>query len=107
MAARALSSRERSKYEANLWKFYFFRFLVDFQLWLPIWVIYLQKERGLSLSQITFLDAPFWLVLGCMEVPTGAVADPRVVFWRAVCSDERIGVRWEFTSTFAKRPGAF
>ncbi len=75
MAARALSSRERSKYEANLWKFYLFRFLVDFQLWLPIWVIYLQKERGLSLSQITLLDAPFWLVLVFMEIPTGAVAD--------------------------------
>jgi MFS family permease len=70
-----LADAERRAYEANLRKFYLFRFLVDFQLWLPIWVIYLREERGLSLTQITALDAPFWLVLVLAEVPTGVVAD--------------------------------
>jgi MFS family permease len=69
------SEQERRAFAANLRKFYLFRFLVDFQLWLPIWVIYLQKERGLSLSEVTALDAPFWIVLVVMEVPTGAIAD--------------------------------
>ena len=75
MAGSALSPDEAKAYERNLRKFYLFRFFVDFQLWLPIWVVYLQEERGLSLTQITALDAPFWLVLIAMEVPTGAVAD--------------------------------
>lgn len=70
-----LADADRRAFEANLRRFYLFRFLVDFQLWLPIWVIYLREERGLSLTQITALDAPFWLVLVLAEVPTGVVAD--------------------------------
>jgi len=62
-------------YAANIWKFYCFRGLVHFQLWLPIWVVYLTDERGFSLTQITVLDAPFWLLMVLLEVPTGAVAD--------------------------------
>jgi MFS family permease len=61
--------------EANVRKAYLYRFLHNFQLWWPIWVIYLQQERGLSLTQITLLDAPFWLLIVFAEVPTGAVAD--------------------------------
>jgi MFS family permease len=61
--------------EANVWKSYLYRFLMQFQLWWPIWVIYLQKERGLSLTQITLLDTPFFLLIAFAEVPTGAIAD--------------------------------
>lgn len=71
----ALDPLERRRLEANIRKFYLFRFLVNLQFWLPIWVTYLTDERGLSLSQVTALDAPFWLVLVVMEVPTGAIAD--------------------------------
>lgn len=70
-----LSESDARAYSANINRFYLFRFFVDFQLWLPIWVIYLIDERGLSLTQVTALDAPFWLLLIVMEVPTGAVAD--------------------------------
>lgn len=59
----------------NVWKFYAFRALVHFQLWLPIWVVYLTDERGFSLTQVTVLDAPFWVLMVALEVPTGAVAD--------------------------------
>ena len=48
---------------------------MDFQLWLPIWAVYLIDERGLSLTQLTALDAPFWILLIVLEVPTGAIAD--------------------------------
>jgi MFS family permease len=56
-------------------RFYAYRFLANLLLWLPIWVLYLQRERGLSLAQITLLDAPFWLISLLTQVPTGAFAD--------------------------------
>src|SRR5258706_230548 len=49
--------------------------VVEPQLWLPIWVIYLHEELGFSLTQITLLDVPFFLFVVFAEVPTGAVAD--------------------------------
>ena len=53
-----LSPEDARSLEANIWRFYLFRFFVDFQLWLPIWAVYLIDERGLSLTQLTALDAP-------------------------------------------------
>ena len=70
-----VSADEARALQANVWKFYLFRFFVDFQLWLPIWAVYLIEERGLSLTQLTALDAPFWILLIVLEVPTGAIAD--------------------------------
>lgn len=67
--------RQDMALEANIWKSYLYRVLWNFQLWWPIWVIYLLEERGLSLTQITLLDAPYWLLIVFAEVPTGAVAD--------------------------------
>lgn len=67
--------RDDMALEANVWKSYVYRFLLQFQLWWPIWVIYLQQDRGLSLTQITLLDTPFFLLIVLAEVPTGAVAD--------------------------------
>jgi MFS family permease len=67
--------RDDMAYEANIRKSYIYRFLMEFQLWWPIWVIYLQKQRGLSLTQITLLDTPFFFLMVVAEVPTGAVAD--------------------------------
>ena len=67
--------REDMAYEANIRKSYLYRFLMEFQLWWPIWVIYLQRERGLSLTQITLLDLPFFFLMVLAEVPTGAIAD--------------------------------
>jgi MFS family permease len=67
--------REDMALESNIWKSYLYRFLMNFQLWWPIWVIYLLKERGLSLTQITLLDTPYFLLIVLAEVPTGAVAD--------------------------------
>ena len=67
--------RDEMAFEGNVRKSYVYRFLMEFQLWWPIWVIYLQKERGLSLTQITLLDTPFFLLIVLAEVPTGAIAD--------------------------------
>jgi MFS family permease len=62
-------------FESNVRKSYLYRFLMEFQLWLPIWILYLQQDRGFSLTQITILDTPFFLLMVLAEVPTGAVAD--------------------------------
>jgi MFS family permease len=70
-----LSEHDRRAYEQNIWKAYIFQFLHAFQLWWPIWVIYLTDERGFSLTQVSGLEALFWLVIVVAEVPTGIVAD--------------------------------
>jgi len=71
----SLTIEERRAYEANIWKSYAFQFLQSFQLWWPIWVLYLTDMRGFSLTQVSGLEALFWVVIVFAEVPTGAVAD--------------------------------
>src|SRR3990170_667078 len=61
--------------QANIWKFYVFQFFLNFQLWWPIWVIYLTEERGLSLTQVTLIDIPFWLSIILLQIPAAAIAD--------------------------------
>jgi MFS family permease len=70
-----LSLQDRRAYEANIWKSYLFQFLNSFQLWWPVWVLYLTDFRGFSLTQVSGLEALFWVVIVLGEVPTGAVAD--------------------------------
>lgn len=71
----AASSPDAQRYLGNIPKFYLFRALVNFQLWMPIWVIYLNEERGFSFTQITAMEAIFWVAMVVLEVPTGMVAD--------------------------------
>lgn len=68
-------ARGLDRYQANIWKFYLFQFCLNFQFWWPIWVIYLQQERGLALGQVTLLDVPFWLCIALIQIPAGALAD--------------------------------
>jgi predicted MFS family arabinose efflux permease len=70
-----LSVADQRAYEANIWKAYLLQFLHSFQLGWPIWVIYLTDFRGFSLTQVSGLEALFWVVIILGEVPTGAVAD--------------------------------
>lgn len=62
-------------YESNIPKFFIYRALYNFMLFLPVWVIFLQQKHNLSLTQVTLLDSAFWLTMALTEVPTGAVAD--------------------------------
>jgi MFS family permease len=75
MTGQPLSPADQRSYEANLKKAYLFQFFMSFQLWWPIWVVYLQDKRGLSLTQITALDSVFWLIIVVAQVPAGALAD--------------------------------
>jgi MFS family permease len=64
-----------SRVEANVWKYYLFQFFLNFQLWWPIWIIYLTETRGLTLGQVTLIDVPFWLSIILLQVPAAALAD--------------------------------
>jgi MFS family permease len=71
----ALSASDRRAFESNIPKAYLFHFLINFQLWWSIWVLYLSDMRGLSLSQITVLDGVYALGAILLAVPAGAIAD--------------------------------
>jgi MFS family permease len=75
MTRPQLAPAERRRYERNILLFYGFQLACNLALWSSIWVLYLRDMRGLSLTQITALDAPFWLIAIVAEVPTGTVAD--------------------------------
>ncbi|HXH23069.1 MAG TPA: MFS transporter [Dehalococcoidia bacterium] len=75
MTEAALTDAERHSLERNVPRFYLYTALTSLQLWIPIWIVYLQEQRGLSLTEITFLDMPFFLTQMLAEVPTGALAD--------------------------------
>ncbi len=59
----------------NIPVYYLFYGVSGFLIWMPIWVIYLQEFRGMSLTQIGSIEAIFWITVVVAEVPTGAVAD--------------------------------
>jgi MFS family permease len=61
--------------ERNVRFYYVFHFFLNFQLWWPIWVIYLTEERGFSLSQVTLIDVPFWFSIIFLQIPAAALAD--------------------------------
>ncbi len=52
-----------------------FWFLREFQLWIPVWIVFLTIERGFSLTEVTGAEGLFLVGVVLLEVPTGAVAD--------------------------------
>ena len=52
-----------------------FWFLREFQLWIPVWIVFLTDERGFSLTEVTGAEGLFLVGIVFLEVPTGAVAD--------------------------------
>lgn len=52
-----------------------FWFLREFQLWIPVWIVFLTIERGFSLTEVTGAEGLFLVGIVFLEVPTGAVAD--------------------------------
>lgn len=66
---------DSSAYEANVRKFYAYRFCINFQFFIPIGIFYLIEERGLNLTTIALLETFFSITALSAEIPTGAVAD--------------------------------
>lgn len=71
----AIKSFFTPSYEGNIPKFFIYRILYNFMLFLPVWVIFMQDKFGLTLTEVTFNDSAFWITMALTEVPTGAVAD--------------------------------
>jgi predicted MFS family arabinose efflux permease len=61
--------------QANVFKYYVYNFFLNLQLWWPIWIIYLKEDRGLSQTQVTLIDIPFWLSIVLLQIPAAALAD--------------------------------
>lgn len=59
----------------NVRLYYAFNVLMDFGLWMGIWIKYLTVSRGLELKWILIMDVPFWLAVAALEAPFGALAD--------------------------------
>lgn len=60
--------------ESNIKKNYVFSFLMNFRLSSGLWMIYM-ASRGMSLTQIGFLEGIFHVTSLTMEVPTGSIGD--------------------------------
>jgi MFS family permease len=61
-------------YRGNIWRLFAVQALLMFILWVPIWVVFLQR-KGLSLTQVGLLEGVAWTITALLEVPTGAIAD--------------------------------
>ncbi|MEX2237848.1 MAG: MFS transporter [Dehalococcoidia bacterium] len=59
----------------NVQRFYIYRFLSNFQFFIPIFILYMIEVRGLTLAQIALLETIFSVTALTAEMPTGAVAD--------------------------------
>ena len=66
--------RAAPKYGGNVWRLFAVQALLMFILWVPIWVVFLQR-KGLSLTQVGLLEGVAWTITAFLEVPTGAIAD--------------------------------
>ena len=60
--------------QRNIRFYYIYAFFAMFQLWAPIWVLFL-LDRGFSLTEVTVLDMASFVIIALAEMPTGAVAD--------------------------------
>jgi MFS family permease len=66
--------RDVAGYHGNIWRLFAVQALMGFILWVPIWVVFLQR-KGLSLTQVGLLEGVAWTITAFLEVPTGAIAD--------------------------------
>ena len=62
-------------YAANIPKYFVVQGLDNSFIFLPIWVIFVQRRFGASLGEIAWIDFAFWITMAITEVPTSAVAD--------------------------------
>ncbi|MCX6048498.1 MAG: MFS transporter [Chloroflexi bacterium] len=65
------------QFAANIPRYFLYTVFKGFSFGLitATWVIYLQQQRGFSLTQATLIDVAFWMAAAFGEIPTGVVAD--------------------------------
>ena len=59
----------------NLRWYILYRVIIDFSLWIPVWMLFLRKDIGLSFTTIMMLELYFQTLITVLEIPTGMVAD--------------------------------
>jgi len=59
----------------NIRLLYASNIVAESMLFLPIWIVYLTDQRGLSLGEVGVMETFFWAVAIVAEVPTGAFSD--------------------------------
>src|SRR4029434_9773597 len=71
------SNTMKSSVTSNIPRYFVYTALkgFGFGLFMAVWVIYLQRQRGLSLSQAALIDVTFFVAAALAELPTGIVAD--------------------------------
>lgn len=55
-------------------KYYFFRALTSFSLWIPFWTLWMYKNLD-SLFLLTVVDAAFWVTMIVFQIPAGLLGD--------------------------------
>ena len=55
-------------------RFYFFRALTSFSLWIPFWTLWVYKNLD-SLFLLTAVDTAFWATMVLVQVPAGLLGD--------------------------------
>ncbi|MBA4179945.1 MAG: hypothetical protein C0506_05085 [Anaerolinea sp.] len=94
----------------NVRLLYAYWFMRDFQLWIPVWIVFLTIEKGFSLTQVTLAEGLFLVGVICLEVPTGAVADKwgrsRSMALGALCLGGAVLI-FAFTESFALLVASF
>lgn len=60
--------------DARIRRFYFFRALTSFSLWIPFWTLWVYKNLD-SLFLLTAVDAAFWATMVLVQVPAGLLGD--------------------------------
>jgi MFS family permease len=55
-------------------RFYIFRAVTSFSLWIPFWTLWLYKNVE-SMFLLTLVDAAFWITMIAFQIPTGLIGD--------------------------------
>jgi MFS family permease len=71
------TAHSSATFAANIPKYFAYAALkgLNFGLVTAIWVIFLQRQYGMNLTQVTLVDVAFWIAATLGELPTGIVAD--------------------------------
>ncbi|CAM3950397.1 MFS transporter [Nocardiopsis rhodophaea] len=72
---RAARGTGGAAHRGNIAKVQLYQALTNFSLFMPVWIVFLQTERGLTLTQITVMMGLSWVLMALAEVPTGVLAD--------------------------------
>ena len=70
-----MSSTQESRLQQTIPLTFIFQGLVYASLWMPIWVVYMNTGRGLSLTQVFLIAGIGWVVQAAAELPSGAISD--------------------------------